>query len=152
LEQWNDSQPRSGVYTLQQPTMQPVFDTRQTGDVLLQVAQKAGGNAGKRLAADSYLAFLKNSWKTVQGAVGDRKPFDAFWLEVVQKGGAWQEPRFRSAGLAASAGRLNVQRTAPAPGRLTLVAYPSSAFLDGRGANRPWLQELPDPVTKITWS
>jgi molybdopterin-containing oxidoreductase family iron-sulfur binding subunit len=33
----------------------------------------------------------------------------------------------------------------------TLIAYPSPALYDGRGANRPWLQELPDPVTKVTW-
>ncbi|PYP93965.1 MAG: nitrate reductase, partial [Gemmatimonadetes bacterium] len=43
LEQWNDSQPRAGVYALQQPVMQPVFpNTRHTGDVILQVSGKAG--------------------------------------------------------------------------------------------------------------
>ena len=37
-------------------------------------------------------------------------------------------------------------------GEFALVIRPSNNFFDGRGANKPWLQELPDPVTKISWS
>src|SRR5262249_39123557 len=37
-------------------------------------------------------------------------------------------------------------------GHFTLIAYPSPVFHDRRAANRPWLQELPDPVTKVTRS
>ncbi len=152
LEQWNDSQPRSGFYLLQQPVMQPVFDTRQAGDVLLQVVKKVGGNSGQRFSSDTYLDYLKTVWRGIQGNLGDGRAFDAFWSEALQRGGAWREPRNRSAFLAASAGRV-VDAASPVPeGRFALIAYPSPVFHDGRGANRPWLQELPDPVTKITWS
>jgi molybdopterin-containing oxidoreductase family iron-sulfur binding subunit len=55
--------------------------------------------------------------------------------------------------LTAGAERLNGNGwSAPAAGRVTLIAYPSPVFHDGRSANKPWLQELPDPVTKMTWS
>ena len=55
------------------------------------------------------------------------------------------------ASLASTALHVSVSPPAPPEGRFTLIAYPSTAFYDGRGANRPWLQELPDPVTKLTW-
>ncbi len=148
LEQWNDYQPRSGVNLLQQPVMQPVFDTRQTGDVLLAVAQKAGGNAARRLNATTYLDYLKASWHGLAGAQG----FDTFWNEALQKGGVWKESRLRGGAAAGNVGRVTEAAWSVPEGRLALIAYPSSVFFDGRGANRPWLQELPDPVTKITWS
>jgi anaerobic selenocysteine-containing dehydrogenase/Fe-S-cluster-containing dehydrogenase component len=153
LEQWNAYQPRANVYALQQPVMQPVFDTRQTGDVLLEVARGVGGTLGSRLSAGTYKDFLMNEWRGVQRAVGDRRPFEEFWEECLQRGGVWRDPPTRRVSLAATAAAL---REAPAwsggDGDLTLVAYPSPALYDGRAANRPWLQELPDPVTKITWS
>ncbi len=54
LEQWNDFEPRAGVYALQQPVMQPVFDTRQTGDVLLAVVNGMEGRVARRFSAASY--------------------------------------------------------------------------------------------------
>jgi molybdopterin-containing oxidoreductase family iron-sulfur binding subunit len=151
LEQWNDSQPKPGVFSLQQPVMQPVFDTRQTGDVLLQVAQRLGGRLAAAAPATTYKEYLERAWVAVQRRVGDRQPFDAFWVSALQRGGAWTEVPPRPVRLAATAGRsLGETVSAPAEG-LTLMAYPSSALYDGRMANRPWLQELPDPVSKIAW-
>ncbi|MBI4500242.1 MAG: molybdopterin-dependent oxidoreductase [Gemmatimonadetes bacterium] len=152
LEQWNDSQPRAGAYLLQQPVMQPVFDTRQTADVLLGVAQQAGGRAARDLTAESYQDYLKAAWRRIQGSVGDARPFDVFWMECLQQGGAWRETRRRTVSLAGSAARVADRPWTAPEGRFALLAYPSPVFSDGRGANRPWLQELPDPVTKITWS
>ncbi|NIQ59771.1 MAG: nitrate reductase, partial [Gammaproteobacteria bacterium] len=152
LEQWNDFEPRAGVHALQQPVMQPVFDTRQTGDVLLTVAQQLGGSVAARFSATSYQEYLQAAWRDVQRRVGDRRPFESFWTEALRRGGVWRDTARRGARLAAAVGR---RREAPVwarpEGRFTLIAYPSSVLYDGRGANRPWLQELPDPVTKITW-
>jgi molybdopterin-containing oxidoreductase family iron-sulfur binding subunit len=153
LEQWNDSEPIPGVHTLQQPVMQPVFETRQTGDVLLTVAQQAGGRAATRLATSTYKEYLEAAWQRLQRRLGDPRPFAAFWTEALQRGGAWREVGTRAVRLATPMGRFGdvLPWVAPADG-LALVAYPSPALFDGRGANRPWLQELPDPVTKVTWS
>jgi molybdopterin-containing oxidoreductase family iron-sulfur binding subunit len=153
-EQWNDFAPRAGVRSLQQPVMQPVFDTRQTGDVLIELARRTTGMSERfapaRATNAGFKEYLQQQWQDVQRAVGDRGPFEAFWRAAVQRGGAWWD-------VPPMAVRLTRDLAVPAPqratpdGRLTLIAYPSYALYDGRAANRPWLQELPDPVTKLTW-
>ncbi|GIW53414.1 MAG: Fe-S-cluster-containing hydrogenase [Gemmatimonadales bacterium] len=151
LEQWNDYEPRPGVYALQQPVMQPVFDTRQTGDVLLELARISGGRAAARFSASTYRDYLMERWRQIQRQVGARGTFEEFWNEALRRGGVWTEVRGRGASLAAGVARLQFDAWSAPEGSLTLIAYPSSALYDGRGANRPWLQELPDPVTKVTW-
>ena len=151
LEQWNEYEPRAGVYLLLQPTMEPVFATRQTGDVLLQVAQHLGGRMKQRFSAATYKDYLQADWQQVQRAVGNHDPFDTFWTDSLERGGVWSDFRRHGAALAPGAMRVSANPPAPPQGRFTLITYPSSAFYDGRGANRPWLQELPDPVTKLTW-
>jgi anaerobic selenocysteine-containing dehydrogenase/Fe-S-cluster-containing dehydrogenase component len=156
FEQWNDYAPRSGVRSLQQPVMQPVFDTRQTGDVLIDLARRAGGARAAAFTLggatqDLYKAFLQERWMEIQRAAGDGRPFDAFWREALQRGGLWAPADGRPVRLARTLAIPETSWTAP-DGQFTLIAYPSPSLFDGRGANRPWLQELPDPVTKVTWS
>jgi anaerobic selenocysteine-containing dehydrogenase/Fe-S-cluster-containing dehydrogenase component len=149
LEQWNDFEPRAGVRALQQPVMQPVFDTRQTGDVLLAIAAQLGGSVAGTFTAATYKDYLQARWRRMQR---DRRPFDRFWNEALRRGGMWGEPETRSVRLAPGAvAGAGETWTRPEGEQLTLIAYPSPALFDGRGANRPWLQELPDPVTKLTW-
>ncbi len=152
LEQWNDHEPRPGIYALQQPVMQPVFDTRQTGDVLLSLVSLLGGNVTGNLGAATFKDYLRARWTELQRRMRDGRPFETFWNESLQRGGVWTEVRSRRVSLADDAGNLDARPwEAPGDDRFTLVAYPTSVLSDGRGANRPWLQELPDPVTKITW-
>ena len=144
LEQWNDSRPRAGVYALQQPVMQPVFpNTRHTGDILLQASGRAS----------TFKDYLQTRWRTLHQQYGRGQGFDDFWSDALQHGGVYtdvavQSPRLvpgfaqRLGGLAASEG---------ASEQPLLIVFPSIALHDGRGANKPWLQELPDPVSKITW-
>src|SRR5574341_7103 len=152
LEQWNDFEPRAGVNLLQQPVMQPVFDTRQTGDILLDLARRMGGRMAQRFTAATYKDYLQDAWRRLHQQRGSRDPFEAFWTAALMRGGVWSEPRARGASLAAGATRVAVNPPAAAEGRLTLVVYPSSVLYDGRAANRPWLQELPDPVSKLGWT
>ncbi|MEE8134735.1 MAG: molybdopterin-dependent oxidoreductase, partial [Gemmatimonadales bacterium] len=153
LEQWNDSEPRSGHYALKQPAMQPVFDTRQTGDVLIQVAQQAGGGLAASIQAATYKQYVEQSWRTVQRQMGDREDFATFWHAALQAGGVWRDVATRTTRFARTAGDFTDAPVWEAPGgdTFTLITYPTTALHDGRGANRPWLQELPDPVSKITW-
>ncbi len=152
LEQWNDYEPRTGVYALQQPVMQPVFDTRQTGDVLLEVVRSVLGAQTRRLTAASYKEYLQGRWEQLRRRLRDRRPFDTFWSESLQAGGVWTDAPTRRVRLAATAGEIAGSAWAAPSSGYTLIAYPSTALYDGRGANRPWLQELPDPVSKFTWS
>ncbi len=80
--------------------------------------------------------------------------FETWWADALRRGGvtlpaASVEVSLRPGVLDAD---LAAELGAPARrGRLSLVAYPSLHFFDGRGANRPWLQEIPDPLLKTTW-
>lgn len=153
LEQWNDFEPRANVYSLQQPVMQPVFDTRQTGDVLLELASEMGDPIARRFTATTYKEYLQNRWRSLQRRLGDSSPFDAFWSASLQQGGMWSATPTTQVRLAATAGSVSGSTWSGAgSSELTLIAFPSSSLFDGRGANRPWLQELPDPVTKVTWT
>ena len=80
--------------------------------------------------------------------------FEGFWADVVRQGGRWSPSEPEPVALGAGLGEIDFA-TLAAPGderrALTLMAYPSLHFLDGRGANRPWLQEIPDPLLKTAW-
>ena len=136
LESWGDAEPVRGTLGLQQPVMDPVFNTRATADVLIAVA-KANAATAFRYPAD-YRAWIASR-------IGGNAALAAALPTGLMRGAAlaaWA-PRPVAAksggGLAASAGEY------------FLYAYHSPALGDGRGANKPWLQELPDPVTKIAW-
>jgi molybdopterin-containing oxidoreductase family iron-sulfur binding subunit len=152
MEQWNDFEPQAGTYLLQQPAMQPVFDTRQTGDVLLQLAGAIGGAPAARLSAANYKEYLQQRWQQIQRQLRDRSPFEDFWIESLRVGGVHREAPTRPVRVVGTASRVSVTGWSGLGDDFALIAYPSPALFDGRGANRPWLQELPDPVSKIAWS
>jgi len=144
LEQWNDSRPRAGVFALQQPVMQPVFpETRHTGDVLLRIAGRTG----------TFKDYLQGKWRDLHRRFGAGKSFEQFWMEAVQHGGLYGEAPARAVRLADSAGQIFAEAAVSLAGTgdQTIVVFPHPVLHDGRGANKPWLQELPDPVSKIAW-
>ncbi|MBW3553586.1 MAG: 4Fe-4S dicluster domain-containing protein, partial [Gemmatimonadetes bacterium] len=154
LESWGDYEPRPGVHSLIQPVMTPVFDTKQTGDVLLSVARRAGVTSGS--GATTFYDYLREQWRGLQGAAGGTGTFDQWWQRALRDGVAVAAGAGPGGpGGTGAAGGLTGLSTEAAPlagdGDLHLVVYPSYRFYDGRLANRPWLQELPDPVTKHTW-
>ena len=157
MESWDDAVPRSNVAALVQPVMMPVFNTKQIGDVLLSVARVGGQSVGG--GAATYYDYLRNRWQAeIHPQAGADQPFDEWWRETLQVGFVTVEAA-ESAPPAASAEGLAQLPFDASPatfdgdaGDPVLVVYPSMRFFDGRDANRPWLQELPDPVTKYTWT
>jgi anaerobic selenocysteine-containing dehydrogenase/Fe-S-cluster-containing dehydrogenase component len=151
LERWDDLAARTGVRSLMQPVMEPVFDTRAAGDILLLAAKKAGGALGKFTDA-SWEARLRTRW---QALATDQKAANAddFWRSALQRGGVFDEAAAPAAvSLAASAGDIGYTRPAfDGNGNFVFLPYPHALLHDGRGANKPWLLENADPVTKITW-
>lgn len=148
MESWSDFELQSGVVSIQQPTIMPLYQTRSLGELLFAWTQKAGGAK----AAATWLDYVKGVWKTQQSRfdLGKGKSFDEFWLEVLQIGVvANAGRRDRSGSARAFVGNLSVKPT-KADG-VELVLYPSVQLLDGKYANVAWLQELPDPVSKIVW-
>jgi molybdopterin-containing oxidoreductase family iron-sulfur binding subunit len=140
------------VHALVQPVMTPVYETKQTGDVLLSVARRAGLELPS--SASTYYDYLREGWRALHRREAPERGFDGWWTEALQKGTIVTD-EYGVAG-AARARAMDVDlATEPVAldgdGELSLVVYPSYRFYDGRLANRPWLQELPDPVSKHTW-
>ncbi|HYF39502.1 MAG TPA: molybdopterin-dependent oxidoreductase, partial [Gemmatimonadales bacterium] len=151
LERWDDLRPKAGVYNLMQPVMEPVFNTLPAGDVLLRTAKKMGGALASRFPAATYQAHLQSRWQAL--AAGRREAdFPAFWHAALQRGGVFGDAPAARVALAAGAGgaRYSPPRF-EGDGQYVLAPYPHGMLYDGRGANKPWLLENGDPVTKITW-
>ena len=148
LETWGDDFGVKGVWSLQQAAMRalPMFDARPAGDVLLQLGAASGLLAN---AAPAWFDYLKSKWQPVHARLGAGRDFETFWMDAVKTGGVWEaaaNPAVRWTGAPAFA-------MAPIAGEgdYTLVVVPSNNFYDGRGANKPWLQELPDMTSKAVW-
>src|SRR3989441_3275340 len=126
LEQWGDSRPRAGVTALQQPVVQPVFDTRPTGDVILKLSGKTG----------TFEDYLQGKWRTRHPA-----GFDQYWMDSLAKGGIYGEAPTRAVRLAdvSKIGFAAPAAPAPAAQAQQVVVFPRPALHDGRGANKPWL-------------
>src|SRR3989449_574916 len=143
LEQWNDSRPRAGIHALQQPVMQPVFpNAMHVGDVLLRVAGRPG----------TFKDYLQSRWKALHQQFGKGRDFSEFWTDALQHGGLYGEAPSQPVRLGPRAFDALAWVIGGNPAeQVTLIVFPSLALHDGRGANKPWLQELPDPVSKIPW-
>src|SRR5690606_37859899 len=156
LESWGDYQPRTGITAIVQPVMMPVFDTKQAGDVLLSVAVRAGATLPD--AQPTFYDYVRTQWQRgPYAAAGGGAAFEDWWRDLLQTGFVVETtPAPAGTGAPAIASLAQIpfgepEITGPQDGYY-LVVYPSSRFFDGRNANRPWLQELPDPVSKFSWS
>jgi Fe-S-cluster-containing dehydrogenase component/NADH dehydrogenase/NADH:ubiquinone oxidoreductase subunit G len=134
LESWGDAEPAKGTLGLQQPVMDPVFNTRATGDVLIAAAK------GDPALASKYPAADYRAWITARagGVVAITKALPTGMMSGSTLAAAAQKP-------------VAAKSAGAATGDYFLQVYASPTLGDGRGANKPWLQELPDPVTKIAW-
>ncbi len=155
LESWGDVQLSKRNFSLMQPTIRPLFDTRQFQDTLLRWID----------SEENYYDYIRETWQDSLGT--------ASWSEVLHDGafeadapaGIAQNSGAAGAaeavnGQAAVAGTTNTNTntttTASAPlvleeGGFELELYTSVGMGDGQQANNPWLQEFPDPVTRVSW-
>ncbi|MGE0631982.1 MAG: TAT-variant-translocated molybdopterin oxidoreductase, partial [Pseudobdellovibrionaceae bacterium] len=151
LETWSDAEIMPGVYTIQQPTIEPLYDTRSIQYQLMTWAYTAGVGPARLKDTESFYDYLRNYWKSdIAPAVGGGKAFDSFWDETLQKGFAGKESDGSSARSFKLDSFVAIQRREKKSG-YELVLYPTVQLGDGRDANISWLQELPDPVSKIVW-
>lgn len=154
LESWGDSRPFDGQYGLQQPVMSQLWNTRSVGDVLLQLAER-GGKREVAGGAKDFQGYLKNSWSKLHKSLGIAKSFEEFWLESLERGGYFdqkqRETRTRVTVSDDSLTQVRLGAAQSTDAELTALVYPTVKGFDGRGGNRPWLLELPDPITSGVW-
>jgi molybdopterin-containing oxidoreductase family iron-sulfur binding subunit len=143
LESWDDAEPVSGLVSLRQPTVPRLGNTRP-------VLESLAAWAGKPKAAYD---LLRESWQAHVLPRQSKEPnFQAFWDRAVHDGFAEVAPvRVRPKPFDPAPVQRALGRFRPADGALALVLYPKVGIPDGSHAYNPWLQELPDPITKATW-
>ena len=133
LESWGDYEFKPGHYALAQPTIRPLFDTQQFQDVLIRLT----GQSSK------FYDQIKAHWnESILGSESWSKALHDgyFSVETPQE---VSEPDF--AGI-----NLEHLRGASSDG-MSLVLYSKTGMGDGQQANNPWLQEFPDPITRVSW-
>ncbi|WEK36770.1 MAG: TAT-variant-translocated molybdopterin oxidoreductase [Candidatus Pseudobacter hemicellulosilyticus] len=137
LESWGDAEPKAGFFSMMQPTINPLFQTRPFQDTLLTWT----GNS------TTYDLYFRNFWTNRLGGVDNYNK-------------ALQDGVVESTTLAASGASFNAAPVAAAisaanalkkSGKVELVIYQKVAIGDGKQANNPWLLEMPDPITRATW-
>lgn len=143
LESWGDVEIKKGHYGLTQPTIRPLFDTRQFQDALL----KWTGNDV------SYYDYIKQTWNggllggsSFNQALHDGVFVGAIATETENTSNA-EEAAEAPSGDAARALATSISES----NGLELALYTKTGMGDGQQANNPWLQEFPDPITRTSW-
>ncbi len=133
LESWGDVQIRRGHYSVTQPTIRPLFNTLQFQEGLMQWLGKS----------ETYYDYLKSVAATL--------PTGLTWNKIVHNGFATYESSNTGVGTADySTAAVQLASSKKASG-YELVFYTKTGMGDGQQANNPWLQEFPDPITRVSW-
>ena len=134
LESWGDANPYTGVYTLIQPTIRPLFNSRQAQASLMKWSD----------LGEDYYAFVKNYWKkNILGSTAWNKALH----DGIQNVNTSEKNLSFKASIKKPAEILNQKSS----NGIDLVLYVKHGMGDGQFSNNPWLQELPDPISKATW-
>lgn len=146
LESWGDAEAKKGHYTLIQPTIAPLFDTRQFELSLLTWAESDKLDA---TSDQPYYEYLREFWKSnVFTKQTEFASFQTFWDNALHDG-----VFTTSAGAAPSytIAEMNGEITKPSDSELEIVFYESIQMGNGQYAGNPWLMEMPDPINRTVW-
>jgi len=183
LETWTDNEAVVGRYTIGQPAMLAMKNTRAIGDVLLAVAKTAlpaptaaatpavassappapgsvqstaapatASVAMPGLDAPDFRSYQQAWWRAEVHPRAAGGEFSDFWTHALERGGFFLDapPRAVSFQLADAPNAAPV--SIGGAGDLVLALFPHPFLLDGRHANKPWAQEIPEPLSTFTWS
>ena len=141
LESWLDAEPIAGLVSLSQPTLRPLAKTRPILESL---------HVWMGQPATAY-EIIQSHWKErILDRAQTTKPFQEYWDTAVHDG--FVEVKAES--ISATQFKISnvvIPSDASATGDFVISLYSKLGLTDSRHAHNPWLQELPDPVTKITW-
>lgn len=133
LEAWGDLSITKGTYNITQPTIRPLFNTKQFEEVLMSVNGVAG----------TYYDYIKaNASGIISGSTWNKVLHDGVFVGTIPSA---------SAGSADYAAAANALAQSKAAAGFELLLYTKTGMGDGQQANNPWLQEFPDPITRVSW-
>jgi MoCo/4Fe-4S cofactor protein with predicted Tat translocation signal len=136
LESWNDSEPKAGYFSFTQPTITPVFNTRQAQESFL----KWSGND------KDFYTYIVENWKgTLSGEGWNKAIHDGFIAQ-----GEKTAQSYSAAALPGDIVNSAYQAYTSSKDKIELALY-TKVIGDGTNANNPWLQELPDPISRVCW-
>ncbi len=138
LESWGDARAWDGTLSVVQPLIEPLYGGRSPAEVLAALVGEPALSAYDltRRTFASQWGGGEDAWRR---ALSDGIVANTAYATVT--------PRLLGDAAGEAGGRLAVR---PASGR-ELILYPDAKVFDGRFANSGWLQELPDPITTLTW-
>ena len=132
LESWGDYEFKKGSFFLCQPTIRPLFDTIQFQDFILKII---GSN-------QNYYERIKSNWQAniLKGKTWGKSLQDGFYND------------FSSFSLIPKKLNSNISNIIEnQPDEFSLILYPKTGIGDGSQSSNPWLQEFPDPISRVTW-
>ncbi|MEM9077255.1 MAG: TAT-variant-translocated molybdopterin oxidoreductase [Bacteroidota bacterium] len=148
LESWGDVEIKKGHYSLMQPAIRELFDTRQFQSALLTWM---GSDA-------TYYDYIRQTWDDdiLQGESWNKALQDGVFasaptaIEEGEPAVTEEDSDEAQIGVApiASAVRSLVNATGS---ETELILYPKVGMGDGKQATNPWLQEFPDPISRVSW-
>ena len=169
LEMWSDTRAFDGTVSIVQPLIQPLYDSKSVHEVVQVFAkenfdkkdldivkefwQKQGFAGAPKVMATTANGATANTSTQVQTttAVIAPKNFEDSWRKVVHDGFVANSAATAKS-VAVNNGFMSQAETKPATsGGLEISILPDPCVYDGRFTNNGWLQELPNPLTKITW-
>lgn len=140
LESWGDAEPKTGYFSLIQPTINPLFKTRAFQTSLIKWSAAAGS------LVNDYETYFKTYWNAKLGS--------ADLYEKALQDGVVEPSTLPVGGASFSNAKLSEASAAISSikgGPVEVVFYQKVSMGNGSQANNPWLQEMPDPITKVTW-
>jgi len=172
LEEWGDGvpDPAPGLQTwaLAQPVVAPLYETRSIADIVIATAKILGGATAEAMPWKDSREMLEQSLQqlyTKFAAPTGGLSFDEFWNLLLAQGGWYESPELGGSWPGRAAPEelpkgfpvesLRAEAAAfegdASEFPFYLLPYPTMALGDGAVANRPWLQELGDPLTTVVW-
>ena len=149
LESWGDVEPKAGQYSLIQPTIAPLFNTRQAELSLLEWADSPNLN---RQDDQPYYQYLKSHWASDLFAKQTQYGTPTAFWDMSLHDGVFEAPAVEQSVSFSTAVSLNPDGvTQPASSELEISFYETVNIGGGQYAHNPWLQEMPDPVTRTVW-
>ncbi len=148
FESWNDFKTRTGIVSLQQPVIAPMYNTRQKEAVLLQWMN---GNPDA-FTETIYHQFLMTRWeKEVYPSAKAKVDFKTFWYSSLHDGVVEFAESPKSSGGFKTEALVSVATTTTTSKNFVLFLHDNYTVGDGRFASNGWLQETPHPASKIVW-
>lgn len=145
------------AYSSFQPVVVPLYDTRATADVLLAAVKQLGMAAAQAFPYKDEVEYIQQKLLPLIDAGGfyTASEIFTFWSRWLQYGGWWTAAPRLTPPPQATPPQQTYSFTPPLEleeGKQFYLITFSNHLGDGSGANRPWLQELPDWMTTVTWN